>query len=79
MFKCFYALSYIRIGGIWITKNVIKKINYCKLINFEVNDMNIEEALIILNSIGRKQIIESCSTYLDNFDIFILDNFFENI
>lgn len=62
-----------------LPRMISKKINYCKLINFEVNEMNIEEAIFQLKSIGKEQIIETCSTYLDNFDIFILDNFFENI
>lgn len=62
-----------------LPRMITKKINYCNLINFDRNEMNIDEAIKQLKSIGKEKIIETCLTYLDNFDIFILDNFFENI
>ncbi len=62
-----------------LPRMITKKINYCELINFDSNQMNIEEAINELKSIGEEKIIETCSTYLDNFDIFIIYNFFENI
>lgn len=62
-----------------LPRMITKKINHCKLINFEKNEMNIDEAINQLKLIGKEQIVKTCSKYLDNFDIFILENFFENI
>lgn len=62
-----------------LPRMITKKINHCKLINFDKSDMNIEEAIFQLKTIGRQNILNTCSKYLDDFDIFILDNFFENI
>jgi hypothetical protein len=62
-----------------LPRMITKKINHCNLMKFEVNEMNIEEAIIKLKDIGKEKIIETCSKYLDNFDIFIIEKFFENI
>jgi hypothetical protein len=62
-----------------LPRMITKKINYCKLIDFEKNEMNIDKAISLLKSVGKEKIIETCSKYLDDFDIYILDNFFENI
>lgn len=62
-----------------LPRMITKKINYCKLINFEKNEMNIDRAISLLKSVGKEQIKENCAKYLDDFDIYIIDNFFENI
>ncbi|MCL5128110.1 DEAD/DEAH box helicase [Algibacter sp. L4_22] len=62
-----------------LPRMITKKINYCKLIDFENNEMNIEKAISLLKSVGKKQILKKCSKYLDDFDIYIINNFFENI
>ncbi|EDM43181.1 hypothetical protein SCB49_11919 [unidentified eubacterium SCB49] len=62
-----------------LPRMITKKINYCKLIDFENNEMNIEKAINLLKSVGKKQILEKCSIYLDDFDTYIINNFFENI
>ncbi|MGK0447837.1 MAG: hypothetical protein ACJA2M_001616 [Polaribacter sp.] len=62
-----------------LPRMITKKINYCKLIDFEKNKINIENAISLLKSVGEERVIEACSIYLDNFDIYIIKNFFENI
>jgi hypothetical protein len=62
-----------------LPRMITKKINHCKLINFDKNEMNIEQVISLLKFIGKEQILETCSKYLDDFDIYIIDNFFENI
>jgi hypothetical protein len=62
-----------------LPRMITKKINYCKLIDFEKNKINIENAVSLLKSVGEERVIEACSIYLDNFDIYIIKNFFENI
>ena len=62
-----------------LPRMITKKINYCQLINFDKNEMNIEHALILLKNVGKNKIIETCSEFFNDFDVFILDNFFENI
>lgn len=62
-----------------LPRMITKKINYCELIDFEKNEMNIEKAIVLLKSVGKKQILEKCSKYLDDFDTYIIDNFYENI
>ncbi|WP_282148380.1 DEAD/DEAH box helicase [Algibacter lectus] len=62
-----------------LPRMITKKINYCKLIDFESNEMNIEKAISLLKSVSEKGILEKCSKYLDNFDIYVINNFFENI
>lgn len=62
-----------------LPRMITKKINHCKLINFERNEMNIEQAIFLLKSTGKENIVKTCSKYLHDFDIYILDNFFENI
>ncbi len=61
-----------------LPRMITKKINYCKLIDFK-KDMNIDQATSLLKSIGKERIIKTCSKYFDDFDLYILDNFFENI
>lgn len=62
-----------------LPRMITKKINYFKLIDFEKNEMNIEQAISLLKAVGKKQIFETCAKYLDDFDIYIIDNFFDNI
>ena len=62
-----------------LPRMITKKINYCELIDFESNEMNIEKAISLLKSVSENRILEKCSKYLDNFDIYVINNFFENI
>ena len=56
-----------------------KKINHVKLIDFENQNMNIDSAITEFKTIGKDKIIAETKKYLDEFDIFILDNFYDNI
>jgi replicative superfamily II helicase len=62
-----------------LPRMITKKIHYCKIIDFDIKEMNIEEALIQFKNIGKKKIISGCKQYIDNFDIFIIENFYDNI
>ncbi|EHO13010.1 DEAD/DEAH box helicase [Myroides odoratimimus] len=62
-----------------LPRMITKKINYVKVIDFERAEMNIEYAIKRFHSVGKDKIIVSSKEYLDNFDIYIIDNFFENI
>ncbi|MDW5290924.1 DEAD/DEAH box helicase [Formosa sp. PL04] len=62
-----------------LPRMITKKINYCGLIDFENIEMNIEQAIGLLKSVGEEKVINTCSKHLDNFDIYIINNFFKNI
>jgi hypothetical protein len=61
-----------------LPRMITKKVHYCKLIDFD-QDMNIERALEHFRRLGKVFIIEKMVKYLDDFDRFIIDNFYENI
>ncbi len=61
-----------------LPRMITKKVHHCTVINFDV-DMNIEQALGQFKQIGKDMLIEKTAKYLDEFDRFIINNFYENI
>ena len=61
-----------------LPRMITKKIHYCKVINFD-SGMNIEQALDLFKKITKVSLVERTRHYLDEFDHFIIDNFYENI
>lgn len=61
-----------------LPRMISKKIHHCKGINFDL-DMNIEEALDLFKKITKVSLVERTDEFLDEFDLFIIDNFYDNI
>lgn len=61
-----------------LPRMITKKIHYCKVINFDI-DMNIENALVHFKQVGKAFLVEKAAAFLDDFDRYIIDNFYENI
>lgn len=62
-----------------LPRMLTKKINHVKTINFENQEMNIDSAIAAFKECGKEKVINDAKKYLDSFDIYILDNFYDNI
>lgn len=62
-----------------LPRMISKKIHYCKVINFENPDLTLHNAIDILKKIGKKELIRQIDLYLQDFDYFIIDYFYDGI
>jgi hypothetical protein len=62
-----------------LPRMISKKIHHCKVINFEDSDLTLHAALDLLRAIGKKEVIRLIDVYLQDFDYFIIDYFYDGI
>lgn len=62
-----------------LPRMISKKIHYCKVIDFENTNLTLHDALDLLRKIGKKELIRCIDIYLQDFDYFILDYFYDGI
>ncbi|RBQ06789.1 DEAD/DEAH box helicase [Pedobacter miscanthi] len=61
-----------------LPRMITKKIHHVNVIHFN-ETMNIDTAIVNFKRVGKKLIVERCGKFIEEFDEFILDNFYENI
>lgn len=61
-----------------LPRMITKKVHHCQIINFN-QDMNIESALGHFKRVGKAAVLAGTAKFLDEFDRFIIDHFYENI